>query len=204
MNAAGPGGGGPPASQATIDPASEAVNSIGRIVASQVAKGGSPSEEVVATLLKAFRSGRPALRGAAEQALTRIGKGASAAVPDLIKALTESTTDVLPGDGPSAASLLGAIAPGTSEAPKAIAALVVALDSKDSDPSKGHDTRINAAVALGKFGPAAKDVLPRLVELGGDPDKEVASAAKAAADRIEGKTPPDAPRRKRGGGPPRR
>ena len=191
------GGFDPAAFQPTIDPAVEALNAIGPIVGGQVAKGGTPSDEVIEALRKAYRSGRPAIKRATEQALGRIGKGASAAVPDLIKALTESTSDVEP-DGPSAATLLGAIAPGTPSASPAIAALAAALDSKNSD------TRFNAAVALGKFGPAASGVVPRLREFGADPNKEFASAANLAADRVEGKAPPEAPRRKNRGGGARR
>ena len=181
-----------------VDPAVEAVNAIGRISAGQMAGGVSPSDEVVGALLQAFRSDRPAIQAAAEQALRRIAKGALAAIPGLLEDLTEATSGLMPGRGAPAAALLGAIAPGTPSAPKAIASLAAALDSKDKA------TRINSAAALGRFGPAASDALPRLGGLAGDPDKDLASAAQGAADRVEGKVPVDAPRRKNAGGTPRR
>ena len=88
---------------------------------------------------------------------------------------------------------MGEVAPGTSMAVDAISALILALDSKNST------TRSNVIKALGKFGKAAEAALGRLQAIQ-DSDKELASTARNAIDRIEGKAPPDAPRRKRGGG----
>ena len=191
-------GGAPSGVDPATDPAVEAIKSIGQIAGSQVAKGETPSAEVIEALVKSFKSSREAIKGAAGEALRRIGKGASAAIPDLIKELAESIPQAEPGRGEQDAYLLGEIAPGTVSAPQAIAALALALDAKDPN------MRIASATALGRFGPAASDVLPRLRELGGDANKGVASAAKAVGDLIEGKAPPAAPRRKNAGGGGRR
>ena len=176
------------------DPAVEAIKAIGAIAGSRAGKGETPSPEVVEALVKSYRSGRPAIWVAAGEALRRLGKGASAAIPDLIKDLAGLIPQTEDGKGESVAFTLGAIAPGTESAPQAIAAFVSALDAK------ALSTRIAAMNALGKFGPAASEALPRLRELGGGEDKGLASVANAAGDLVEGKVQPDAPRRKNAGG----
>ena len=115
----------------------------------QVEKGVTPPDDLVEALTKALHSERPALRDSAEDALRRIGKGASAAIPGLIKELADSTPKSEAGFGPTAALTLGDIAPGTERAGEAIAALTSALDAKD------QGTRMAAAQGLGRFGPAA-------------------------------------------------
>ena len=158
----------------------------------QVEKGVTPPDDLVEALTKALHSERPALRDSAEDALRRIGKGASAAIPGLIKELADSTPKSEAGFGPTAALTLGDIAPGTERAGEAIAALTSALDAKD------QGTRMAAAQGLGRFGPAAVAALPKLLEIGEDKaaGAEFAATVKSASDRIEGKTPPDSPRRK--------
>jgi HEAT repeat protein len=168
----------------------QAARTIGRIVQSQVEKGITPPPEAVEALTKALHSDRSELKEAAEEALKRVGKGASAAIPALIKDLVDATPKTEASPGLSAAEILGDVAPGTERAGEAISALITALDAKDVG------LRRAVARALLKFGPAASTALPRLQELANDPDPSVVLAAKAASDRIEGKTQPESARRK--------
>ena len=185
----GPGVGGAIAPEPT-DPAVQAAKAIGRIVAAQVEKGDSPPAGVVEALTNSLKSDRKELKDAVEEALRRIGKGASAAIPTLIRGLADSSPK--PGPGPTSAGLLGDIAPGTERAGEAITALASALDSNDPV------TRMAAVKGLAKFGPAASSALPRLREIGEDKNAgaDSASEVKLATDRIEGKVPPESPRRK--------
>jgi HEAT repeat protein len=179
----------------SIDPAVESARSIGRIVEAQTAKGETASPEILAGLSKTLKAGRSSLRDAAKDALRRIGKGASDLVPSLIQDLTGSIPDSASAFGPTAAATLGDIAPGSPKAPEAIAALVAALDAK------APETRSSAVLAIGRFGTAASTAIPRLKEVG-EANPNLAASIKTTIDRLEGKAPPEAPRRKgaRGGG----
>ncbi len=99
-----------------------------------------------------------------------LGKIGPAAVPALIKALRHSDDRWLRG---GAAKSLGRI--GTEEAmPELIEAL--------GDPY--DDVRLNAAEALGKIGPAAKQAVPALIETLGDPEHNVRVNAAEALGKI--------------------
>lgn len=176
----------------STDPAMQAARAIGLIGQAQVQKGTNPGDDVVEALTRALHSDRQALRDAASAALRRIGKGASAAIPGLIRELVDSTSKEGPGFGPTAAVALGDIAPGTDRAGEAIASLASAIDANDPE------IRTAAVEALGKFGSAASAALPRLREIaeGKDPDAGLVAAVRTASDRIEGKISPESSRRK--------
>jgi HEAT repeat protein len=187
------GGGGGNSQSAATDPATEAVKTIGPLLEAQIAKGETPPAEALAGLLKSLKSTRPTLRDAAIQVFQRIRKGASAIAPDLIRELTESIPNPNSVFGPIAAATLGDIGPGSPMASDAIAALTSALDAKTSA------TRANAVEAIGRFGPAASSARSRLKEVA-EADKDLTATVKTAIDRIEGKIPPDTPRRRGGRG----
>jgi HEAT repeat protein len=195
----GGGGGGGRGQQAVqpakTDPPVEAARTIGRIIETQIAKSETPSPEALASLSKTLKASRPAIREAAEEALKRIGKGASSLVPALIQDLTGSIPDPEAHFGPTAATALGNIAPGSPTTPEAIAALVAALDAK------APETQSSAVVALGRFGTSGATAIPRLKEVK-EANPSLATSIQTTIDRLEGKAPPEAPRRKggRGGG----
>ncbi len=192
VKASGP----PPGEAPPVDPATQAVKTIGQIVEAQIGKGETPPAEAMTALLMAFKSSRDVLKDAAAGVFQKLRKGASAIVPELIVNLTESIPDPDSRFGPMAASTLGDVAPESAKAGDAIAALISALDAKT--PA----TRSNAIIALGRFGPAASAALPKLKEIG-DANPDLAASIKTASDRIEGKIPTEAPQRKggrRGGG----
>jgi HEAT repeat protein len=187
----GGGGGGPGGTPEPTDPPTQAARAIGRIASAQFQQSKTaPTADVVEALIKATGADREELRAAALDALRRIGKGASAAVPALAQALADSAAK--PGSRPTIAGLLADIAPGTDRANDAIAALTAALDSTDVE------TRMAAVTALGRFGPAAVAVLPKLQAIAEarKDDAQASTDIKLAIDRVEGKVPPEAPRRK--------
>jgi HEAT repeat protein len=190
MGPRGVGGGG--ATNRPTDPAVQAAWALGRIVQPQVEQGSVLSVNVLDALIKALHADREALRNAAEEALRRIGKGASSAIPGLIRDLTESIPRAEAGIGTNAAVLLGDLAPGTERASEAIAALTSAVDAEDLR------MRIAAVNGLARFGPLASSALPRLRELVKDEGADAAlkAAVQSATDQIEAKTPPTSPRRK--------
>jgi HEAT repeat protein len=194
--ALGGGGGNEPASPTSptspTDPAVQAALAIGRIVQGQVEKGAAPAADALEALTRALHSDREALRDAAEEALRRIGKGALSVIPTLIQDLVDSTPKTGAGLGPTAATLLGDIAPGTERAVEAVIALTSAVDA--NDPA----IRIAAIKGLARFGPLASAALPRLREVAGDQGMatDVTTVVQTTIDRIEGKAPPESPRRK--------
>jgi len=193
VGVAGPGGGsGATTGPEMTDPAVKAALALGAIVRSEIDRGGKLPAEVLEALTRALHTDRQALKDAAEESLRRIGPGAQSAVPALIRELTDSMKTENSNLGATSATLLGDIAPGTDQAGDAIAALTAAIDSADGK------RRLAVISALGQFGPAAASLLPRLRLVLEDKtiDRQYASAVQNTADRIEGKTPVDAPRRK--------
>ena len=186
-----PPGGGAGGTPETTDPTAQAARAIGRIASAQFQQSKTaPPAELVEALTRAIGSDHQTLHESALDALRRIGKGASAAVPTLAKLLAGSTSKPEPGQ--TLASLLADVAPGTDHASDAIAALTAALDSTDGN------TQLAAVTAVGRFGPAAAAALPKLQALGAAKGNSVGASAaiKLATDRVEGKAPPEAPRRK--------
>jgi HEAT repeat protein len=66
-----------------------------------------------------------------------------------------------------------------SDAEKVIPAMIEAL--KD----RGSDVRLSAAIGLGMFGDKAREAIPALEALQGDPDARVREAAAKAVTRID-------------------
>lgn len=190
--AGGPMGGGvekiPPA-----DPATQAAKAIGLIAEAQAAQGEMAPLDVATALYKTLKASRPDLVNGGKEAFQKARKGASAAIPELVKDLNESIPDADSPFGPVAAVTLGDIGPDSPMANDAIAALISALGAKS------HGTRLNAVTSLGRFGPAAVAAIPKLKEAA-EADKELETAVKTAIDRLEGKSPPEAPQRKGGRG----
>jgi HEAT repeat protein len=187
------GGGGTNGDPAPTDPAVEAARSLGVLFQAQSGKEVKVPDEVLAGLSKTLKSDRTSLSNAARDAFRRIGKGAVTVVPSLIEELSRSIPESAPGSGPIVATTLGDIAPGTPKAPEAIASLVEALGARAAE------TRSSVVVALGRFGKAAEAVIPRLKEFG-EANPDLSASIKTTIDRLEGKAPPDGPRRKGAGG----
>jgi HEAT repeat protein len=142
---------------------------------SSLGQQGSEAEPAVAKLTEVLEAKELALRNHAAWALGNIGSKAAGAVPALVKALSDKETRR------SAIYALGRIGTGAGAA---VPQLVELLDNPE--------LRYEAAYALGQMGPAAKAALPKLMLLAKDGDPPFAKAARAAADRIEGKAvPPD-------------
>ena len=164
-----------------------------------MAKGGTVPPEVGEAASKALKSPREEVVDSAKDLLKRLRKGAGSAVPGLSALLNESLASPTPGPGSDLASLLGDVGPGSAQAADAITVLISALGAK------APETRKSALVALGRFGPEAARALPEIKKLG-ETEKDLTPDIKTATDRIEGKIPADAPRRKggrRGGGAPK-
>jgi HEAT repeat protein len=187
------GGGGTNGELASTDPAVEAARSLGMLFQAQGAKEVKVPDEVLAGLSKILKSDRTNLRNAARDAFRRIGKGAVAVVPSLIEELGRSIPESAPGFGPIVATTLSEVAPGTPKAPEAIASLVGSLEAKSAE------TRSSVVVALGRFGKAAEATIPRLKEFS-EANPDLSASIKTTIDRLEGKAPPEAPRRKGAGG----
>ena len=132
---------------------------------------GDAAEPAVAELGHALE--REDTNDVVTRALARIGPAATAAVPDLVRAL-RSQNEAYRW---RAARTLGRIGPG---AEPAVAALVAAL----ADSSGA--VRMHAARALGRIGPAAKPAAAALQRATGDRDAEVSAAARDALERLAG------------------
>ena len=181
------------------DPAVQALRALAKIGEAVMAKGGTVPPEVGEAASKALKSPREEVVDSAKDLLKRLRKGAGSAVPGLSALLNESLASPTPGPGSDLASLLGDVGPGSAQAADAITVLISALGAK------APETRKSALVALGRFGPEAARALPEIKKLG-ETEKDLTPDIKTATDRIEGKIPADAPRRKggrRGGGAPK-
>ena len=145
----------------------------------KIAPGTASAGEVIQALTEVLQTGHPARRNSAANFLGQFGPAAIAAVPVLVKVLSDNAA-TKPGlwDGADAATALGEIAPGTPVADKAVAALTAALGAES------EYTRAQAIKALTKFGPQAMSSIPRLRALVNDPHAAVRSAAARALDSL--------------------
>jgi len=155
-------------------PAQEAAQVLGRI-----APGTPAAGQAISALTEVVRTGPPRRRAAAAKALAQFGPAAALAVTGLIAFLDEAEAGKqMSEDAASAARALGRIAPGTSSAPKAVAALSAVLKSNSAP------TREAAIGAIRSFGPAAasaRAVIPTLRELNEkDPVPNIRQAAASA------------------------
>lgn len=133
---------------------------------------GDAAEPAVAELGRVL--GREDTNDVVTRALARIGPAATAAVPDLVRALrSENATHRW-----RAARTLGRIGPG---AEPAVAALAAALADSNGV------VRMQAARALGRIGPAAKPAAAALQRATGDRDDSVSAAAREALERLAGR-----------------
>jgi HEAT repeat protein len=93
----------------SLDPDVLAAQALGKI-----APGTPSAGEVIEVLTEVMRTGHPFQREAAAQALGEFGTAAVGAIPALISVIREyAATKTVFGDGGSAATALGKIAPGT-------------------------------------------------------------------------------------------
>jgi HEAT repeat protein len=144
-----------------------------------------PTPEFIDSLARNLQSESPWRRDRAVQYLAPIGPAARKAIPALIAALQAHLRSNL-SDAGNVSVALGKIAPGTDLADASIAVLVDALRSND------QYTRWQAAEAIGRFGPKAKDAVPALRGLmkdqgGGDVawNLNIRNAAGKALEAIE-------------------
>jgi HEAT repeat protein len=169
-------------------PAQEAAAELGRI-----APGSSAADQAIAALNEILRSGPAPRRASAADALGQFGTAAAVALPALISVLEESETGkATTRDKASAATALGRVAPGTSSAEHAVAALTAVLKS-DSIPN-----RTAAIRALPSFGKAAASAIPAIRTLAeNDPIPNVRKAAASAREALEDGSRAPAPKNKR-------
>jgi HEAT repeat protein len=157
------------------DPVCQAARALGVVAPWAPEKG-----QAVAALAEVVRSGHPSRRVAAATGLSDMGPLPSAAVPDLITLLRES---LAPQYGTemswSAMNALVRTAAGSASAAEAVAALTDALSAES------YNARMEAASALGRFGPAAASAVPRLRALKNDPYPWMASRAADTLAKIE-------------------
>src|SRR5262249_43885640 len=122
-------------------------------------------------------------------ALAQFGRDADRAVPALVTMLGTAQADKESrNDQASAAEALGKIAPGTSAADQAVAALTAAL--------KSHSiaTRRAALKALPSFGQASAGAIPQIRTLeASDPIPNVRKAAASALEELKDGSKPPAP-----------
>jgi HEAT repeat protein len=162
-----------------VDPASDAASVLGSI-----APSSAEEKEVIAALIEVARSGPRSRCGSAAYALGEFGPAAEEAVPVLTKVLNDATPDDKFEHEASAVFALGRIAPDTSSADQAVAALLPVLHSKN------WLAQTNAIEALPRFGPKAAAAIPRLRALKDDRDTNVRDAAAKALLSIENDSVP--------------
>ncbi|MGO9470146.1 MAG: HEAT repeat domain-containing protein [Isosphaeraceae bacterium] len=160
-------------------PAQEAAAALGRI-----APGTPAAGQAIRALTEVVRSGPSRRRAAAAKALAQFGPAAAEAVTALIAFLQEAeASQQMTEDRASAARALGRIAPGTSTAEKAVAALSAVLKSHSAP------ARQAAVEAIRSFGPAAAGtppVIPTLRELNeNDPVPHIRQAAASALEALK-------------------
>ena len=142
----------------------------------EVADMGYRGAPHAARLIALLQDEKPFIRKNAAIALGNIGQGAAAAVPALQKLLEEQPHTATPEKndvtGDDAAQQ-----PGPANTP--------------DQPSPSNRIRIEAALALGKIGPAGAPSIPYLVNMMGDEDEALADAAAEALGNIgEAAVPP--------------
>jgi HEAT repeat protein len=157
-------------------PAHRAAEALGRLAPGTLASG-----QAVAALTAVVRSGPKQRRASAADALGRFGTEAAPAIPALVTMLGEvETGEESTNDKASAAEALVRIAPGTSAADQAVAALTAALKSNSIA------TRRAALRALPSFGKAGAGAIPQIRTLKeSDPIPNVRKAAASALEELE-------------------
>jgi HEAT repeat protein len=137
----------------------------------------------VASLTDLLKSEHAWRRTAAADALGTFGAAAEPALPTLVAALRDAASQAtVPEDGGRCARAIGQIGPRCESDSGDVAALVEALQSKDSD------VKTQAAAALGRYGQKANDAIPKLRPLVKDKDSRVRAAAAKALTSLGEKT----------------
>jgi HEAT repeat protein len=129
-----------------------------------------------APLREALRSDDPVVRREALRSIGKLKKRAPLDARAVLPLLIGATADPDPGVRTVAATYLGIIHEGGSEA---VRALIDAL--KDPEP----DVRRAAASALGSFGPEAAPAVPALRKAAGDADPDVAREAAVTLVKLQ-------------------
>lgn len=140
------------------------------------------SATALAILAEALNSEDHTSRAFAERVLALFGPAASATVPRLVE-LSRRRSLRSSAEIGSIATALGAIAPGTAEDDRALAALLELICLEPE--CRGA---LAALEALARFGPSAAQALPRLRTMAESGAPEVRQAAAKAVESIEGKT----------------
>ncbi len=131
-------------------------------------------------LIEGLDSTDPDFREGVFWALARFGPDAAPAIPALLRLLKEPVDKVHWRYHGSAASALGQIAPGTTDADRVIPTLIEVLQS-----DRNGWTTCETISALARFGPKASRAVPRLRELQKHADDEVRKAATKALETIQ-------------------
>ncbi|MHC4201263.1 MAG: HEAT repeat domain-containing protein [Planctomycetota bacterium] len=135
------------------------------------AVGAPAAEKAVPVLIRRLRDDCPSVREAAAGALGTIGRGQEETVPALVKALRDDDRRVryvaawwLGEIGEAAKAVAPALVRALKEA-RAVRWLLIHQDNPDWGEKYGHESIVckNCIIALGKIGPASKEVLPALV-----------------------------------------
>jgi HEAT repeat protein len=129
-----------------------------------------------APLREALRSDDPVVRREALRSIGKLKERAPLDARAVLPLLIGATADPDPGVRTVAATYLGIIHEGGSEA---VRALIDAL--KDPEP----DVRRAAASALGSFGPEAAPAVPALRKAAGDADPDVAREAAVTLVKLQ-------------------
>jgi HEAT repeat protein len=161
-----------------LDPASESAISLGRIAPR------TPSAPVaIAALSEVVVSGPPSRRGWAAVALGDFGRSAEPAIPQLVALIQQAPPDDPFQHEASAVQALGKIGPNTASADSVIDAITAVFQSKL------ENSRIQAAEALARFGPAAAKALPEVQALAKDSSPRVRETAERTILALE--NPPE-------------
>jgi HEAT repeat protein len=115
---------------------------------------------------------RPFVRMLAGEAIGRVDDGSEAALPALIEALGDPDLDVR-------VSAIGAIGRIGTKAENAVMPLMDFVEKSKDRLERGY-----AVIALGRIGPKAFPILPRLEALAADPDEYVRESIKDAVANI--------------------
>jgi HEAT repeat protein len=147
---------------------------------------GPAAADAVPVLAAALKEVDPAMRVAAALSLGAIGPPAKDTVPEVVKMLKEQHSSFRF----AAVAALGGFAENANSSPELLKVVV-----KESLPGliealrdEDRGVRTQAAYALGRLGPAAKDALPALTRAAEmDADKEVRSTASEAVKAVRAK-----------------
>jgi HEAT repeat protein len=156
-----PGSRGLPESAAALERAFRAGDESARVELLRAISNAGPkvAEKAVPVLIKALSDDSPAVRAGAAAALCQMGPSAPEAIPPLCKCLEDRDTNVRRWAAPA----IGLIA---AQPEVAVPALRKAL--RDPDCDKAAKVRLvphSAAIALGNYGPAAREAYPDLFKI---------------------------------------